>query len=65
MGHFDDWVTDRAVTFEDVRAFVDDPDLIGQRFCGKCLVAATSGTCGRRGILGLSSNRSTPTADRR
>ncbi|MGW7515176.1 phenylacetate--CoA ligase family protein [Streptomyces sp. NPDC054796] len=51
MSRFDDWATDRAVTYEDVRAFVDDPDLIGQRFLGEYLVATTSGTSGRRGFF--------------
>jgi putative adenylate-forming enzyme len=53
MGHFDDWVTDRAVTFADVTAFVDDPDRIGRRFLGKYSIATTSGTTGRRGIFVL------------
>ncbi|MEU4202152.1 phenylacetate--CoA ligase family protein [Streptomyces sp. NPDC045470] len=51
MGHFDDWVADRAVTYEKVRAFSDDPDRIGQRFRGKYMVATTSGTSGRRGLF--------------
>ncbi|MFC5148844.1 phenylacetate--CoA ligase family protein [Streptomyces aureoversilis] len=51
MGRFDDWVTDRGITLEKVRAFADDPDLIGQRFLGKYLVATTSGTSGRRGLF--------------
>ncbi|PSJ29147.1 CoF synthetase [Streptosporangium nondiastaticum] len=53
MEHFDDWVTDRDITREKVRAFTDDPDLIGQRFLGKYLVATTSGTSGRRGLFVL------------
>ncbi|MCF3106554.1 phenylacetate--CoA ligase family protein [Streptomyces roseoverticillatus] len=53
MGHFDDWVTDHNVTQEKVRAFADDPDLIGRRFAGKYLVATTSGTSGRRGLFVL------------
>ncbi|MEV4927551.1 phenylacetate--CoA ligase family protein [Streptomyces roseoverticillatus] len=53
MAHFDDWVTDRDVTHEKVRAFADDPGLIGQRFAGKYLVATTSGTSGRRGLFVL------------
>ncbi|KOG62386.1 coenzyme F390 synthetase [Streptomyces griseoflavus] len=53
MGHFDAWVADRALTYEKVRAFSDDPDRIGQRFHGKYLVATTSGTSGRRGLFVL------------
>ncbi|MGW2600302.1 phenylacetate--CoA ligase family protein [Streptomyces klenkii] len=53
MGRFDDWVTDRDITQEKVQAFTGDPDLIGQRFLGKYLVATTSGTSGRRGLFVL------------
>ncbi|MET7358468.1 phenylacetate--CoA ligase family protein [Streptomyces sp. NPDC005562] len=53
MDHFDDWPTDRDITFEKVRAFTDDPDLIGRRFLGRYLVATTSGTSGRRGLFVL------------
>lgn len=51
MGNFDDWVTDRAVAFEEVRAFVDDPERIGHRFHDKYLVGTTSGTSGHMGIF--------------
>lgn len=51
MARFDDWATDREVTTEKVRAFVDNPELIGERFLGKYLVATTSGTTGTRGIF--------------
>ncbi|MGW7410960.1 phenylacetate--CoA ligase family protein [Streptomyces sp. NPDC054863] len=53
MARFDDWATDRAVTYETVRAFTDDPELVGQRFLGQYLVATTSGTSGRRGLFVL------------
>ncbi|MFI0264231.1 phenylacetate--CoA ligase family protein [Streptomyces sp. NPDC017056] len=53
MGNFDDWVADRAITYEKVRAFSNDPDRIGQRFLGKYMVATTSGTSGRRGLFVL------------
>jgi putative adenylate-forming enzyme len=53
MARFDDWATDREITYARIRAFVDDPDLIGQRFLGKYLVATTSGTSGRRGLFVL------------
>ena len=39
MLHFDDWVTDREVTIETVRAFVNSPDLVGERILGKYSVA--------------------------
>ncbi|MEV0280485.1 phenylacetate--CoA ligase family protein [Streptomyces sp. NPDC050610] len=51
MANFDDWVTDRGITHERVSAFSDDPELIGQRFLGKYMVATTSGTSGRRGLF--------------
>jgi phenylacetate-coenzyme A ligase PaaK-like adenylate-forming protein len=51
MARFDDWVTDPAVTHRDVRAFVDDPTKIGERFLGKYTVATTSGTTGVPGIF--------------
>jgi phenylacetate-coenzyme A ligase PaaK-like adenylate-forming protein len=51
MACFDEWVTDREVTIENVRAFVDNPDLIGERFLGRHIVATTSGTTGTPGIF--------------
>lgn len=51
MARFDDWVTDRDVTIEKVRAFVGNSDLIGERFLGKYTVATTSGTTGTPGIF--------------
>lgn len=51
MERFDGWATDREVTMEKVRAFVDNPDLIGAPFLGKYMVATTSGTTGTRGIF--------------
>lgn len=51
MTRFDDWVTDRDVKIEQVRAFVNNPDLIGERYLGKYLLATTSGTTGNRGIF--------------
>lgn len=56
MARFDDWSTDRDVTIEHVRAFVNDPDLIGERYLGKYLVAITSGTTGTPGIFLLDSH---------
>ncbi|HIH75316.1 MAG TPA: phenylacetate--CoA ligase family protein [Methanosarcina sp.] len=51
MAHLNDWATDREVTIEKARAFVDKPDLIGERFLDKYTVATTSGTTGTRGIF--------------
>lgn len=51
MPRFDDWSTDRNVTFVKVRAFVDNPDLIGERFLEKYTITTTSGTTGTRGIF--------------
>lgn len=51
MSHFDDWVTDRAVTRENIEDFVADPDLVGHRFQDRYLVAMTSGTTGVRGLF--------------
>ena len=51
MGRFDDWVTDREVTIEKVRPFVENPELFGKQFLGKYLVNTTSGTTGTHGIF--------------
>ncbi len=51
MARFDDWVTDRDVTIEKVRPFVENPDLFGKQFQGQYLVITTSGTTGTRGIF--------------
>ena len=40
MARFDDWSSDREVTIEKVRAFVDNPELIGARFLGRCVAPA-------------------------
>lgn len=51
MARFDEWVTDRDVTIDKVRAFVNNPDLIGEYFLDKYTVTTTSGTTGMRGIF--------------
>src|SRR4051794_1462562 len=38
MDRFDDWVTDRQVTYEQVQEFVADPERAGERFHGQYLV---------------------------
>lgn len=53
MARFDDWVTDRDVTIEKVRKFIEDPSLIGAPFLGKYLLATTSGITGTPGIFVL------------
>ena len=53
MARFDEWVTDREVTLEKVRAFIGDKDRIGEKFLGKYLIAATAGTTGTPGIFVL------------
>lgn len=51
VARFDDWVTDREVTLEKVRAFIAKPELVGENFLGKYLVGTTSGTTGTPGIF--------------
>ena len=51
MARFDDWVADREAPRERVRAFVDDPAMVGRRFLGRYTVATTSGTTGTRGLF--------------
>lgn len=51
MARYDDWSTDREITFEKVHAFANNPDAIGQRFLGKYIVATTSGTTGTPGMF--------------
>ena len=51
MARFDEWPTDRDVTLEKVRAFIDNRDLVGERFLGKYFVATTSGSTGTPGIF--------------
>ncbi|MFB9653429.1 hypothetical protein ACIQF8_18320 [Pseudarthrobacter sp. NPDC092184] len=51
MAHFDEWVTDPAVTLEGVQSFVNDPSLVGAKFLNRYTVATTSGTTGTRGVF--------------
>jgi hypothetical protein len=51
MAHFDDWVTDPAVTLEEMQSFVADTSLVGAKFLNRYTVATTSGTTGTRGIF--------------
>ena len=51
MAHFDDWVTDPAVTRAGVDAFVADKTLVGQPYLGHYFLCTTSGTTGTPGIF--------------
>ncbi len=53
MAHFDDWVTDREVTLEKARPYVEDPDLFkfGKKLLDRYFVITTSGTTGTHGIF--------------
>jgi phenylacetate-coenzyme A ligase PaaK-like adenylate-forming protein len=63
MERFDDWITDREVKLQDVRHYIDQPDLIGQLFLNKYIAATTSGTTGVPGIFLLDThNRAVTTA---
>lgn len=46
MARFDDWCTDREVTLEKVRPYVENRNLFGKQFLDKYLVITTSGTTG-------------------
>jgi len=51
MAHFDDWVTDPAVTLKGVERFVADKARIGQPFLGHYAVFSSSGTTGVPGLI--------------
>lgn len=51
MEHFDDVVTDTAITKAEIDAFVADESKIGERFLGTYPVWTTSGTTGEPGIF--------------
>ncbi|QZT63938.1 phenylacetate--CoA ligase family protein [Mycolicibacterium austroafricanum] len=51
MSHFDDWVTDPAVTRAKVEEFLADPGNIGHDFLGRYVVCTTSGATGIPAIL--------------
>lgn len=51
MAHFDEWVTDRAVTRAGVEDFVADKTLVGQLYLDRYAVWATSGVTGKPGIF--------------
>jgi phenylacetate-CoA ligase len=51
MAHFDDWVTDPAITRSDLEAFVADPSLVGTRYRGRYFACTSSGTTGHPGLF--------------
>ncbi len=51
MAHFDEWVTDPAVTRVGVEAFVADLSQVGRRFLGRYLIYTTSGATGEPALL--------------
>lgn len=53
MARFDDWCVDREITLKGARAFVEDPNLIGERFLGKYTLLTASSTTGTRGVFVL------------
>lgn len=52
MAHFDDWVTDPAVTLEAIRRdLLAHPELVGVSYLGRYHVLTTSGTTGEPAVL--------------
>lgn len=51
MSRFDEWVTDRRIALDDLRAFVGDPTLTGVRFLDDYFICRSSGTTGHPGIF--------------
>ncbi len=51
MSHFDEWMTDPAVTRAEVETFIADPDNIGRDFLQRYVVCTTSGATGIPAIL--------------
>jgi phenylacetate-coenzyme A ligase PaaK-like adenylate-forming protein len=51
MAHFDAWVTDPAITRQEVEAFVADTSLVGQDYPGRYVVCTTSGSTGTPALL--------------
>lgn len=51
MSHFDEWVTDPAITKHDAEAFIADPSLIGHDYLDRYVLCTTSGSTGIPAIL--------------
>src|SRR5439155_305302 len=50
MAHFDDWVTDEAVTQAGVDAFTRDKHAVGDRYLDRYIIWKSSGTTGEPGV---------------
>jgi len=50
MAHFDEWVTDRAVSRTGVEAFTADRAHIGERYLGRYVIWKSSGSTGEPGV---------------
>ncbi|AFA49982.1 phenylacetate--CoA ligase family protein [Acetobacterium woodii] len=46
MAHFDEWITEKDITLNEVEVFMKDLDNIGRKIKGKYLVFTTSGSTG-------------------
>ncbi|WP_366522831.1 AMP-binding protein [uncultured Planococcus sp.] len=51
MANFDDWLTDRSLSKQDVERFMENPDNIGRKLNGRYLVNTTSGSTGHPAIV--------------
>ena len=51
MKHFDDWVTDPAITIHDAEAFIANPSLIGHDYLDRYVICTTSGSTGIPAVL--------------
>ena len=51
MRHFDHWVTDPQVRFDEVRRFTANPANIGEAFLGRYVVWESSGSSGEPGVF--------------
>ncbi|UCE31698.1 MAG: phenylacetate--CoA ligase family protein [Burkholderiales bacterium] len=51
MAHFDEWVTDPAITRAGVERFASQPDRLGEPFLGRYTVWTSSGTTGTPGLF--------------
>ncbi len=51
MRRFDDFLTDRAITLDAVRAFAADPARVGRRLLDRCWVWESSGSTGESGLF--------------
>lgn len=47
MAHFDEWMTDRSITKEDIYRFISDDSNINKKLNGKYMVFTTAGSTGK------------------